>query len=169
LYFINIFYLPYISMVFRPHSEWLATKRYEIKYEKNAIPGGMLNTLDPAKRGIKWTRIESRMLDFRTGVKRALPARGTRLIGFPFREHVLSCLRPGCSFLPSRLWTLQVSGVQALTYANCSVLFLGLETTPGSFGEGPGTLTREVGVKIPLSGPLQVSSVLEISNIVLIT
>jgi len=50
------------------------TKIFEIKYEKNTRPCGMSNGRDPAKRAIERKRIEQDMLDFRTGIERALPA-----------------------------------------------------------------------------------------------
>ena len=63
-YFVYIFYLAYISIILLARSKSVATKIFEIKYEKNARPCGTPNACDPAKRGLEWPRIELTMLDF---------------------------------------------------------------------------------------------------------
>ena len=72
--FINIFALPYISIILSALSKSVTTKMCEIKYEKNTTPCCMSNACDPAKRDAERTIIELDMLDFRTGAERALPA-----------------------------------------------------------------------------------------------
>jgi hypothetical protein len=73
LYLINIFYLPYISMIFSLFPNGWLQKKYE-KYEINDIPCGMSNALDPTKRGIKWMSIQLAVLNSHPEVKQALPA-----------------------------------------------------------------------------------------------
>jgi hypothetical protein len=59
----------------------VATKKCEIKYEKNIIPCGMSTAVNPAKRDVKRTMIELTMLDSRLGEK---PAHGARPIAISF-------------------------------------------------------------------------------------
>ena len=83
---INIFVLPYITIILLACSKSMTTKKCEIKYEKNITPCGTSTAVDPAKRDVERTRIELAMLDFRPGSKRAPPAHGGRPIAFPFWE-----------------------------------------------------------------------------------
>jgi len=52
----------------------------------------------------------------------------------------------------------------ALLYINYYIIYLGSQTTPGSFGEGFVTLTRGGGAQISFSCATQVSNVLDIYN-----
>jgi hypothetical protein len=74
--FINIFVLPYISIILLARSKSVTTKRCEIKYKINTTPCGIPNAVDPAKRGVERMRIEPRTLGFRSETKRAWPAIG---------------------------------------------------------------------------------------------
>jgi putative transposon-encoded protein len=84
---INIFDLPYITIILLAHSKRVVTKKCEIKYEKNITPCGTSTAVDPAKRDVERTRIELAMLNFCPGPERALPAHSGRPIAFPFWEH----------------------------------------------------------------------------------
>jgi hypothetical protein len=105
LKFVNIFVLPYIIIILLARSKSMTIEKCEIKYEKNTIPCKASTAVDPAKRDLERTRIESVVLDFRPEAERALPAhRGLiGLIGLPFWEHAasrcthrrLACSSPG--------------------------------------------------------------------------
>jgi hypothetical protein len=83
---IDIFVLPYITIILLAHSKSVTIKKCEIKYEKNTILCGTSGAVDPAKRDFERTRIEPTMPNFRPGSKRALPAHSGRPIALPFWE-----------------------------------------------------------------------------------
>ena len=67
------------------------------------------------------------------------------LIGISFLGTLaINLLARGFTPFPSRLGATQVSQGLALVYINYSIVYLGSETTPGSFGEGLVTLTPGV-------------------------
>ena len=162
--FINILQLAYISIILLACSKRVCTKMSKIKSEKNTTPCRTLNTVDPAKNGLKRTRIERDTLNFCPGRERALPAQRADWWDwwiFPFWERAWRLLAPRFTPFPSYLGLTQVSWGLALSYTNHSIVYLGFETTLGRFGEGLVTLTPGVvGWQNPLLLVLQVSSCL---------
>jgi hypothetical protein len=137
---IDIFVLPYVTIILLAHSKSVTIKKCEIKYEKNTILCGTSGAVDPAKRDFERTRIEPTMPNFRPGSKRALPAHSGRPIALPFWECGPPVLPPGSPFA-LRLWATRGSNGLALTGVRLTDIYLGSETIPGSSGAVPGTLT----------------------------
>ena len=63
-YFVHIFGLAYIIIILLACSKSVTIKICAKKYEKNARTCETPDTVDPAKRGLKRTRVEPAMLDF---------------------------------------------------------------------------------------------------------
>jgi len=89
------------------------------------------------------------MLDFRTAAERAAHLWIDRAFLFGNARHPSS--RLGCTPFLSCLGLPQVSGGLSPLHTNYYIIYLGAETTPGSFGEGPATLTPGGGDPNPLA------------------
>jgi hypothetical protein len=64
--FINIFVLPYISIILSAGPKSVAVKKCKIKYKINTTPCKTSNAVDPAKRDCEQMRIDHTVLDFRS-------------------------------------------------------------------------------------------------------
>jgi hypothetical protein len=132
-HFVHIFYLAYIIIILLARSKSVTINICENKYIKNTRTCRTLRPVDPAKRGLERTNIESTMLGFRPGAKQVcqLTARIDRIDRtFLFGNVRLPCSRRGCSPFPSRLGVAQVSRGLALVRTNCFIVHLGFDTTP---------------------------------------
>ena len=80
-YFVRMFNLAYINISLLARSKSVTTKKCEIKYEKNTDICRVSTATDPAKRGLKRTRIELTMLNFRLGGKASIASSPRGLMG----------------------------------------------------------------------------------------
>jgi len=152
-------------MVFRPHSEWVATKKCEIKCEINTITCRLQIAADPAKRGLERARIERETPDCRLGRKRASSSPAwidgiDRAFLFGNARHPVLAL--GCTPSTTRSGATQVSWDLPQVGTNYSTIYLGSDTKMVSPGASPVTLTPGGGgVEICLLHALQVITCLQ--------